>query len=72
VFRYFDVFDTIADFACLTGLNKVNAWRAALATRPSVRDAVGTDYAQALRAFLLARRSALSARIIENLSASQA
>jgi glutathione S-transferase len=72
VFRYFDVFDTIADFACLTGLHKVKAWRAALATRPSVRDAVGTDYAQALRAFLLARRSALSARMIENLSASQA
>ena len=72
VFRYFDVFDTIADFACLTGLHKVNAWRAALATRPSVRDAVGADYPQALRAFLLARRSALSARMTESPSASQA
>jgi glutathione S-transferase len=72
VFRYFDVFDTIADFACLTGLHKVNAWRAALATRPSVRDAVSTDYPQALRAFLLARRSALSARMTQSPSASQA
>jgi glutathione S-transferase len=72
VFRYFDVFDTIADFACLTGLHKVNAWRAALATRPSVRDAVSSDYPQALRAFLLARRSALSARMTKRPSASQA
>ena len=63
VFRYFDVFDTIDDFACLTGLEKVNRWRAALATRPSVRDAVASDYPQALRAFLLARRSALSVRM---------
>jgi glutathione S-transferase len=63
VFRYFDVFDAIGDFACLKGLPKVGAWRAALSSRPSVRDAVRSDYAQALRDFLLARRSALSARI---------
>jgi glutathione S-transferase len=66
VFRYFDVFDVIGDFGCLTGLPKVAAWRAALASRPSVRDAVHTDYPQALREFLLARRSALSLRIISS------
>ena len=63
VFRYFDVFDTVGDFGVLTGLPKVNAWRAQLALRPSVRDAVGSDYAERLHAFLLARRSALSRRM---------
>jgi glutathione S-transferase len=63
VFRYFEVFDRIDDFACLTGLQKVCSWRAALASRPSVRDAVLADYPQALNAFLLARRSALSWRM---------
>jgi glutathione S-transferase len=63
VFRYFDVFDAIDDFGCLTNLPKVAAWRAELARRASVRDAVHVDYPQALRDFLLARRSALSQRI---------
>jgi glutathione S-transferase len=63
VFRYFDVFDTVDDFGCLTNLPKVGAWRAKLAHRPSVRDAVRADYPQALRDFLLARRSALTQRI---------
>jgi glutathione S-transferase len=63
VFRYFDVFDAIGDLGCLRGLPKLNAWRAALAARASVRDAVAAGYPQALRAFLLARGSALSARL---------
>jgi glutathione S-transferase len=63
VFRYFDVFDTVDDFAGLRDINKVSRWRAALAARPSVRDAVSADYPQALLAFLLARRSALSFRM---------
>ncbi len=63
VFRYFDVFDAIDDFGCLTGLPKVNAWRQALTARPSVRQAVRSDYPDLLRGFLLARKSALSRRM---------
>lgn len=63
VFRYFDVFDTIDRFGFFTGLDKTNAWRGQLARRPSVRGAVRAEYPELLRAFLLARRSALSRRI---------
>lgn len=60
VFRYFDVFDRIGEFSFWNGLLKVPRWREALATRPSVAGAVRPDYAELLRMFLLARRSALS------------
>lgn len=63
VFRYFDVFDTIADVGVFDGLPKVTAWRQALARRPSVRDAVAPAYPALLRAFLLARDSAWSRRL---------
>lgn len=63
VFRYFEVFDTIGDFGFLVGLNKVSAWRDHLYRRPSVRGAVRADYSALLRAFLLARKSALSRRM---------
>jgi glutathione S-transferase len=52
VFRYFDVFDGVADTGVFAGLPKVQAWRAALAARPSVRDAVAPDYAERLHTFL--------------------
>jgi glutathione S-transferase len=52
VFRYFDVFDTIADLGVLTRKSKVGAWRHALADRPSVRSAVVPDYPERLRRFL--------------------
>ena len=61
VFRYFDVFDTIADFGFMAATPKVRAWRAALRVRPSVLAAAPSDYDAALRDFLLRRRSALSA-----------
>ncbi|MFO1037089.1 MAG: glutathione S-transferase family protein [Geminicoccaceae bacterium] len=51
-FRYFDVFDRIADLGVFAGLPKVRRWRAALAQRPSVRDAVVPDYEDRLLAFL--------------------
>lgn len=51
-FRYFDVFDTIADLGVFTDLPKVRAWRSALAERPSVIAAVVPDYPERLRAFL--------------------
>lgn len=63
VFRYLDAFDAIADFGLLEGRSRVQAWRAALARRRSVREAVDPDYPQALRAFLAARGSALSRRM---------
>src|ERR1019366_1314169 len=44
VFRYFDVFDEIADFGILAGKPKLARWRKALAARPSVRSAVSADY----------------------------
>ncbi len=61
VFRYFEVFDTIADFRCFERAPRVAAWRAQLARRPSVRDAVSHSYDNALRTFLVGRNSALSA-----------
>ena len=62
-FRYFEVLETIDDFGFSTGLPKGAAWRAQLAQRPSVRDAVGADYPLRLAAFPVARRSALSRRM---------
>ena len=52
IFRYFDVFEAIADIGVFAATPKVRAWRQALAFRPSVRDAVGQDYSNRLRAFL--------------------
>ena len=72
LFRYFDVFDEIADFGVLADKPKVGAWRAALARRPSIRAAVPCDYAQRLWAFLEARNSHLSRMIIAPSAASQA
>ncbi len=52
VFRYFDVFDALADLQVFADTPKVVAWRRALAARPSAIDAVPSDYAQRLRTFL--------------------
>ena len=60
VFRYFDSFDRIGDFGVFDGLLKVQAWRAALASRPSVRAAVAEDYDERLAAFLRQRGGALA------------
>jgi glutathione S-transferase len=60
VFRYFDVFDDIADFGILAGKPKLARWRKALAARPSVRTAVSADYPALLRDFLDRRNSWLS------------
>lgn len=51
-FRYFDVFDDIAELEVFANLPKVQAWRAALAHRPSVKNAVVPDYPDRLRRFL--------------------
>lgn len=60
VFRYFDVFDTIADFGVMEGKRKTAGWRQALRERSSVQAAAASDYAARLRAFLVARNSRLS------------
>jgi len=60
VFRYFDVIPAEGLF---DGLSRVQAWREALAGRPSVRAAVAAGYARRLRGFLLERGSALSWRL---------
>ncbi|HEX2528923.1 MAG TPA: glutathione S-transferase family protein [Geminicoccus sp.] len=61
IFRYFDLFDRIIDLGVFAHTPKVQAWRAALAERPSVRDAVSPDYPDRLRAFLIHHRAQLLA-----------
>jgi glutathione S-transferase len=61
VFRYFDVFEAVLPpLGAFDAPPKLRAWRAALAARPSVRDAVAPDYPERLAAFLRARGSHLS------------
>jgi glutathione S-transferase len=60
VFRYFDLFDEIADFGILAGKPKLARWRIALAARPSVRAAVSAEYPTLLRDFIDRRNSWLS------------
>ncbi|HEV2504932.1 MAG TPA: glutathione S-transferase family protein [Mesorhizobium sp.] len=52
VFRYFDLFDTIAETDVFAKTPRIRVWRKALAERPSVRQAVGADYPERLHAFL--------------------
>lgn len=52
IFRYFDVFDAIADHRIFDGLVRVPAWRCNLSSRASVRGAVTGDYGERLMAFL--------------------
>ncbi|WP_429810820.1 glutathione S-transferase family protein [Ensifer sp. B1-9] len=52
IFRYFDLFDTLADHGIFNGLDRVRAWRRALSERPSVKAAVTADYGERLMAFL--------------------
>jgi glutathione S-transferase len=62
VFRYFDTLERLGDFGFFEATPKLRAWQAALAQRPSVRQAVGADYAARLHAFIAARGSALATR----------
>ncbi len=55
IFRYFDVFDTIIDMGVFAQAEKVRAWRRTLMQRPSVANAVPSDYGDRLRAFLAER-----------------
>lgn len=50
IFRYVDVFDAIAPTGIFDSLPRLAAWSRVLAERPSVKGAVGPDYADGLRA----------------------
>ena len=69
VFRYFDVFDRFVELGVFTGLQKVQAWRRALASRPSVQSAVVPDYEARLEAFLRRQQSCLSAMMSKRVAA---
>ena len=45
-FRQIDTLDTVRPLGLLAGLPRLDAWRHALAARPSVRDAVPQDFSQ--------------------------
>jgi glutathione S-transferase len=59
VFRYLDVFDWRLGRPLVERSPKIRAWSEALAARPSVRAAVGGDYAERLIDFVAAKRSYL-------------
>jgi glutathione S-transferase len=59
VFRYLDVFDWRLGRPLIERPTKVRAWSEALAKRPSVRAAVGEDYAERLIDFVIAKNSHL-------------
>ncbi len=61
VFRYFDLFDRLLDHGILAGKPKVAAWRAALAGRRSVAEAVVADYATRLERFVAKQNGYLAA-----------
>jgi len=69
IFRYFDVFDDIADFGFLNNKPKTKQWREALSQRPSIRTAVTPDYPSRLMAFIEARNSYLSCLLTTGASA---
>jgi glutathione S-transferase len=60
VFRYFDTFDGLVEHGLLAGRPKLQAWRDQLAARPSVRNAAPADYAERLRAFVIAKNGHLA------------
>lgn len=60
IFRYFDVFEQITNTVNIENLPKIGAWRAALASRPSVKNAVSSDYNKLLKNFLLDRNAHIS------------
>jgi len=53
IYRYFDLFDRLTDLRVFADTPNVRAWRQQLAQRPSVQAAVGADYPDLLRAFLV-------------------
>ncbi len=63
IFRIFDGFEAVSDFGYFDGLPKVSAWRAVLATRPSVQAAVVPDFQDRLLAFLKRQNGVIASAI---------
>ncbi len=63
VFRYLDVFDWRLGRPLIERPAKVRAWSEALAARPSVRAAVGEDYAERLIDFIVTKNSYLGDKL---------
>ena len=63
VFRYFEVFEAIADFGFFDDLVRVNRWRRNLCDHPAVKAGAIADYHHRLLAFVKRRNSHLSALI---------
>lgn len=61
LFRYFGIINPAISQAVFEGLPRVSAWRTALASRPSVRDAVVPDYADRFRSHLRQNRALAAA-----------
>lgn len=64
VFRYFDAFERRVDLGVFAGKPKLAAWRNALASRKSVREAVVPDFAERLLAFV-AKQDGVLAGMLE-------
>lgn len=64
-FRYWDVFEGIGAFHVFDGAPKVQAWRHALAQRPSVRSAFDADYDARLRGALCGHSNPFASRCPE-------
>lgn len=62
VFRYFDVFETLVDHEIFRDTPKTRAWRARLAARPSIKNAVTADYGARLITFLQNKQAYLYSR----------
>jgi len=58
-FRYFDVFEQLSDIDFFPNLDKLSGWRANLAARTSVQQAVSADYQDLLLQFLANRDSVI-------------
>jgi glutathione S-transferase len=64
IFRYFDTLEKIVSDRFFDNKPKLNAWRLALLQRPSVQDAVASDYPEKLAMFLKARQGYLASLMI--------
>lgn len=60
IFRLFETFDRLGDFGIFADAPRVQAYRLALAARPSVQQAVVPDYAVHFRAYLRRQGSYLA------------
>lgn len=58
-FRYFDVIEPLTADDFFADVPKLRRWRASLAARPSVRNAIGTEYNHRLTEFIAKRDSVI-------------